>query len=522
MKQNHFLATMKTCLLAVASSALLFTSCAQDGFDDGESFTGTIESGDVLSAPDVATFNVKSSTDRTMQTISWKAVSGALDYLVTIYTNDAPFTDDVTGTLVVQDSLVHNPYVGIPRLKATYYRIMVRSAENKAEKNPASEESAQFDWDTYLIEVAVVAKEGEESVDFAKFMEENPIAQIVADFGVVCPVVYYFNSNIPYTMSNTVDFGGYEVTLASESEDNKPIITLGEKAVFSTYSSFTLENLRINCADINTTLVKALITLSDTPDEALKGATGSGDYYNIQSAITLNGCEISNMPFRIIFDNDVKYCLETFEINNSTLQFDITSNLAAHGYIDMQKGFIKDLILTNSSFWNVGENDIQYFIKYQNAGRLDRAGYDKTTETESVSHESCTFYNIANSSNGQWANYPGIVGQAYTTFSIKNNIFVNCSSSGGGIARRLLGGRTADNYTTKCEFYKNTYWSNGKAEAEGAPGTEGTSSYDRSGTALQTDPQLFAPDSDPANLMPQGAEQVENKTGDPRWWPVEE
>ena len=30
MKKNHLLATMKLCLLAIASSALFFTSCAQD------------------------------------------------------------------------------------------------------------------------------------------------------------------------------------------------------------------------------------------------------------------------------------------------------------------------------------------------------------------------------------------------------------------------------------------------------------------------------------------------------------
>ena len=81
MKKNHLLATMKTCLLMTAG--LFLASCAQDGFDD-ETFTGTY-GGYQLATPDASSVKVKSSSDKTEQTITWNTVSGAISYVVSIY-----------------------------------------------------------------------------------------------------------------------------------------------------------------------------------------------------------------------------------------------------------------------------------------------------------------------------------------------------------------------------------------------------------------------------------------------------
>ena len=507
MKKKVLSTTKKLCSLAIiAFGVLFFGSCAQDGYDDNESFVGTILQGDMLVAPDAATFKVKSSSDRSTQTISWKAVDGALDYLVTIYKNNAPFTDGVTGEILVADSLVHNPYVGISRQKATYYRVIVQSAENKAEKNPASEDKTSFDWDTYLIEITVSAKEGEESVDFSKFIEENPIDKAVADFGTVCPIMYYFNANIPYTMSAPVDFGGYEVTLVSDNENTKPTITMGEKATFNTYNTFTLENLTFICDDCT----KAIITLSGTPDEAIKGATGKGDYYNIQSQITMKGCNFENIQDKLLFDNGLKYCLETLEIDNCLCHFDIPKTESSHGYIYMSKGYIKDVTFKNNTMWNTGDGDRGYFVKYDNAGRPDRAGYPTESPATSVSFYNNTFYHMASS---QWCNYDGIKGKNYTEIHIVSNIWVDCAA---GIVRRILGQSKSTAYDT-CEIYNNTYWKGGASETNWAD-------YDLTGgLVLTSDPALKNPEGDltDANFEPTGQEQLEYRTGDPRWLPAE-
>ena len=82
MKHYHLSATMKLCLLAVASSTLLFTSCAQDGFDD-ETFVGTY-SGYPLGNPDPEAITVKASSDKLSQTITWPA-AGFLSLTAALY-----------------------------------------------------------------------------------------------------------------------------------------------------------------------------------------------------------------------------------------------------------------------------------------------------------------------------------------------------------------------------------------------------------------------------------------------------
>ena len=72
-------------------------------------------------------------------------------------------------------------------------------------------------------------------------------------------------------------------------------------------------------------------------------------------------------------------------------------------------------------------------------------------------------------------------------------------------------GRLGNN--ASANWVSNTYWNSTTGQVD-----QGT--YDASGTALTTDPAFV----DAANgiLTPTGAEQVENKTGDPRWYAVSE
>jgi hypothetical protein len=59
------------------------------------------------------------------------------------------------------------------------------------------------------------------------------------------------------------------------------------------------------------------------------------------------------------------------------------------------------------------------------------------------------------------------------------------------------------------DFSQNTYVYNGKI---------GEADYDKSGTALSTDPNFV--DAANANFTPQGADQLQYLTGDPRWLPA--
>ena len=105
--------------------------------------------------------------------------------------------------------------------------------------------------------------------------------------------------------------------------------------------------------------------------------------------------------------------------------------------------------------------------------------------------------------SGQWSNYSGI--SNYSAYNIQSNIWVDCAD--GQIARRILGNGRLGNGCT-ANWNNNTYWNNGEAVDN--------SSYD-TGFILSTDPAFVDPAN--ANFTPTGAEQLERKTGDPRWLP---
>ena len=76
MKQNHFLATMKTCLLLTAG--VLLASCA-DTYDGNDTFISDVQNA-TLESPNEADVTLTPSSDGTELTIQWPVVFGAGGY----------------------------------------------------------------------------------------------------------------------------------------------------------------------------------------------------------------------------------------------------------------------------------------------------------------------------------------------------------------------------------------------------------------------------------------------------------
>lgn len=225
------------------------------------------------------------------------------------------------------------------------------------------------------------------------------------------------------------------------------------------------------------------------------------DYIYIDNVV-LKDLTIWNVKGSLLYDGNKKMCVENLTIDNCKINFD-TEAVENEAIVSFKAGGAKDVTIKNSTF--KGNNAVAtYFIRYNNSARLDRYGYDKETEFQTMTYLNNTFYNMLKS-DGQWGNYNGISGQVYSKFNIQNNIWYNC---GKDIIRRLAGGRFNGN--NPMTFAKNTYFNGGESTATSE------ASYDKSGTILTTDP-AFADTANDNFTIGASTQQAKYQTGDPRW-----
>jgi len=516
----------KICTLALlGASALFLTSCAEDGYDDDETWSSDVKNAQ-LQSPQLNDITISATTDKSKTVISWKAVGGARAYKVIV--NNV--TEEIPVTVV--DSIIDGVSFTIPRPEDSNFTLSILTLANTGLGNKDAETATVVKFSSFIPSVGTIPSK----TDLSTYFKENPISTVGDDLPEV--FCYDLEPGGTYTISDSLDFASisedgtisYPVTLRCTDKNNRPTITITSTDAptednpenkrygrISTTVPLTLQNLNFDYSIIpdNQAAKTAAIFLSDKTNLPVVGSTFK--YVIKGGAVQCKNCDFTGLKGMFLFDNNkLNYCIETFILDNCRIHFQIPEgNISSKAFFYLQQGFVKDLYIRNSTLWNTGAGNIQYVISYNNSGRIDRAGYDKAVDTESVNINNSTLYNVGYQN---FANYPGFAGQSYTCFDIQNNIFVDAGKGGSGVARRLLGGRSASTYTKKCVFSQNTYWTNGEAEKEGAPASvEGaTATYDTSGNALQSNPALKDPLSN--DLTPTGSEQVEKETGDPHWF----
>ena len=491
MKKNHLSLRGKTCgIMALAISALCFTSCAVDGYDD-EEYTPTVTNS-VLVSPNVDDITVVASADGKTQTLTWPVVHGAGGYLVSLWDVNNP------GDSIVADSIVDGCSVTVPRMEAMYYVFSIKTLGNEEFNNTGAETPTEFNFTTFMPATAVIPN----GTDIYEWSQGEDIKALI-ETPTEETLIFDLEEGGQYTLSNIVDFGHNKVLLRTAHKTNWATITYANGASIQFGGGFTLRYMNI---DGNET-TDPILGLSPNPNEAIKGLN---NHYIINDPVTVQNCYVYNVQRQFLHDTKVKYCVATFLMENTMVNFTTDTGMSGGSYFQIYDGggFINDFTIRNCTFWNSINKDgaihhAKYFLRYNNAGRCDRADFTKN----SINMYNCTFYNIVKT--GQMANHGGFDGRATSEYEILNNIFVDCGS--GQVPRRIVG-RVGN--ADKTIFNNNTYWIDGAAES-----VESTSQYD-TGYQLQSDPAFV--DAENGNFEPTGAEQVALMTGDPRWFPTAE
>ncbi|MDE6395619.1 MAG: DUF4957 domain-containing protein, partial [Duncaniella sp.] len=292
------------------------------------------------------------------------------------------------------------------------------------------------------------------------------------------------------------------VAAAKETVDKVGNITinLAENGAYTVSGSIEIPAglvINGNGATIDASALEApFILMSETP-----AVDAINDYYRV-GAITISNVTVNGIKNSIFYDNNVKYCVVDFTIDNSTLAL-ATTAVQNEALISFKNGGAKDFTVKNSTIY--GNGDVaKYFIRYNNNARLDRYGFDTATDFQTMTYTCNTFYNLLKS-DGQWGNYNGIGGQKYSKFDVQKNIWVDC---GKDIIRRMAGGRF--NGSNPMEFAYNTYFEDGVNLAASE------ASYDKSETILYTNPD-FADAAAGNFTIGAGTQQAKYQTGAPKW-----
>ena len=248
----------------------------------------------------------------------------------------------------------------------------------------------------------------------------------------------------------------------------------------------------------------ALVALAAEPTAAFLNGK---DYYGI-GKVAFNNVKVTGLKNSIFYDNNKKYCVVDFTIDNSVFQL-ATEAVNNEALISFQQGGIKDLTVNKSTIY--GNNTVaKYFVRYNNSARLDRYGFDvseTSTEYMTMTYTDNTFYGVLKS-DGQWGNYNAVQGYARAKFDVQNNIWYNC---GKDIIRRMAGGRF--NGSNPMTFANNAYFN----EDKNISASE--ASYDKSETIYQGELAFEDAAAGKFNVtltLAEGATAPET-IGDPRW-----
>ena len=364
MKKNHLWATMKLCLMAIASSALLFTSCAQDGFDE-ETFETSVRNTQVVS-PSAEKITIKQNSSGTEQIISWPVVLGAGGFECKVVDES-----DENEPVVIFEKVVDGCSFRAKREDDAKYRIYIHALGNKQYNNTDAASTTEIAYNT-IVEPYKVIPSG---TDLAVFFKSEQIPENTTDPTTkeMVAVAYNLEAGGQYTMSDTVSFGNRKVLVYS-TKAGADITLTGEKAMFQIQNGFTLRNLRIDCAESNSI---GFITCSNTPDEdvpfneSVYTNAGTKGSYLISEPVEIKNCMIKDLKKALVATGEnYGWVMVTLTIMNNIIQMDNEKDYFLNFYgsgSTARNSAFKELLIQNNTIYNLKENKSQFATRFGNA-----------------------------------------------------------------------------------------------------------------------------------------------------------
>ncbi|NDV83296.1 DUF4992 family lipoprotein [Bacteroides sp. 51] len=471
------------------------TSC-KEGFDDNEHFSGGV-TGVTLESPDPSAVTFTKLAGTTNVKIEWPVVIGAGGYTVSFYIVDDPDNPVLVGE--------ENEFVdGCSAIREyqddTRYMALIKALGNVELNNKDAVAASELSWTT-LLPATLIPDGTDLTTYFANFEDTGE------------EVAYELVANGNYTISGDVDFDLGVVTLRGD-KINRPTVVLGKDGGIITQAGLQLKWINFDC----TAATKiGFLSLSENPSSTISTASlgykadgANQDGFVINDPVTIQECNFKNLNNSLLYGNKKNWSIRYFTIMDCIVQMNNSSSNSTIHLQGASNGLIKNLTITNNTFYNLVTNDAAYFIRYSNASNAQPQKIFGNSDKSAI-------FTIE-----------------YNTFSrvMSNKDFGNNLPNANTISTNISYNILYDVYRLYQAVQTNTVRTtigNTIFSVSASPTGNDTSRTDSNGNPLATyeDPEFVGPfdvefdltkENGGVNFTPRGSVAVGNKAGDPRWY----
>lgn len=499
MKKTSLIRKWKIWLPAPAAVLIfLICSCAE-GYESPDGFDSGVRN-EQLVTPDSVSFVV--STDGKSATVSWPLVYGAEGYEVTFCNVDDPENPQIIDGY--DKKLVDGSRMTVTVAEDSKYEFSIRVIGNKSQGNKDAETPKTYNFSTLVPSVAVIPS-GE---DIAKYMQEHQLDTLSQE------VAIDLEPNGEYILTDTVDFGPHNLTFRGD-KIHRPTVKMQGNGNIMSYSGLKVKYINFDCSESTAKGVFGM-SMNNLPEEIKSqnlGYTRNGspikDIYIVLDPLYIAHCNFKDVPNALLYDNEIQCAWWYVTVDDCIVQH---NNSGSIGTFCLQKKgrIIKNLKLTNSTFYNIVDNKSAYFLRYSNQSSASpEKVFGNATgpmSTQSITISNCTLSKVF--TQQKFVNNINATGQVLT---IDHSIFYDIYS-----VRQLP--RYGGNKTFKFNFWWGiTMIDDQDMKQKDSYGTPFAMDYDPQfrGNVLQS--LDFSLPNCGVDFTPQEYEIVVNSAGDPRW-----
>lgn len=206
---------------------------------------------------------------------------------------------------------------------------------------------------------------------------------------------------------------------------NGATVVVGPAGQFTAMQGLTINNVNFDC----TYGKLAPVALAATPDSSLSAK--KNDFYGSQRTkafydtlgVYINECNFSNLQTSLFSANKAPWCLTNLKLDKVVAQFNYASGdpiINFYGNSEYE-GAIKNLVISNSTLYNIQEKNNVYFIRFANASNGQATKAFPNDPKEYITFTNNTFVNMPSNANfgNNTQNNNGFVDD------LKGNVFYN-------------------------------------------------------------------------------------------------